>query len=56
MLIQIPGPHANSDVLMAASLELTGDILAHAHYCNFGSVAAPMSPSKTNPGETVLNI
>lgn len=49
MLVQLPGPHANSAMLMAASLELIGAMLAHAHYLNFGSVPTVMSLSKPNP-------
>lgn len=49
MLVQFPGPHTDTAVLMAASLGLTGAMLAHAHYFNFGSVSAVMNFSKPNP-------
>lgn len=49
MLVQLPGPHADSEMLMAASLGLTGAMLAHANYLNFGSAPTVMSLSKPNP-------
>lgn len=49
MLVQLLGPHANSAMLMAASLGLTGAMLGPAHYLNFGSVPTEMSLSKPNP-------
>lgn len=48
-MVQLPGAHAHSAMLMETSLGLTGAMLAHAHYLNFGSVPTMMSLSKSNP-------
>lgn len=53
MLVQLLGPHANSTMLMAATLRLTGAMWAHAHYLNFGSVRTVVSLSKPNPHKAV---